>query len=84
MAAAVSVHVAIRADVHHEVVDVGAAAEFAEQFIAPGARFERDVDHLGPKRRAAAAGELVEFAERAVGDGVEQGRGDFCGRIVGF
>ena len=57
-----AVHIAIGADVHNDVVDVGTAAESAKQLIAACSRLQGDVDNFHTARIAPRTVSLVQLA----------------------
>src|SRR5476649_1451479 len=83
LAAPVAMQVAIRAYIHDEVVGVEPAAESAQNLIAPRARSQGNVDHLGPLPPGPAACQLVQLPEGPAGHGVEQGGDDIGGNVGG-
>ena len=76
-----TVQVPVRADVHDDVVDVRAPAEFPQQIVAPRAGAERDLDYFAALRLAPAERQFVELAEWPVTDRVEQGSGNLRGGV---
>ena len=83
LAAPVAVHIAIRSDIHDDVVSVKAASKTAQQLVASRARAERHVDHLVAQGGRPGAGQLIEVAKGQIGDGIKQCGGNFGVRMGG-
>jgi len=77
----VPVQVAVGTDVHHDIVDIDAAAETPRKFVADSAGTQAEIQHFAAAIRADRQGEFVQLAVRPIRDRVKQRRHDVRSRV---